>query len=129
LDFGIEDARRLQLVYEAHWNAMRRYKPQPYAGRVILFQSEERSALPDPTMGWGKLTCGLTEVEIVPGKHSMLTRRPYVQTLADRIGKHLDNFDSAQKHGSPTLHNIPLRTSNALPNANPGGGANLAANL
>ena len=74
-------------VRAAHLEALRRYHPQVYDGRVTLFRVR---ALPltlayDPELGWGGLAAGGVEIVIVEGSHDNLLREPYAQSLAAEL--------------------------------------------
>jgi amino acid adenylation domain-containing protein len=76
-----EEAARLYAVYAAHGEALRRYRPAPYGGRVLLLRAEEGD---DPAPAWRPLARGGLEVRDVPGDHFGMLRE-HVQPLAGAI--------------------------------------------
>jgi thioesterase domain-containing protein/acyl carrier protein len=74
-------------VTEAHHQAMKRYEPQVYGGRVTLFRvraSTLRRAH-EPEMGWGRLAAGGVDIRLIPGAHYSILNRPYVEGLAAEL--------------------------------------------
>lgn len=68
--------------------AVARYEPQPYRGRLVLFQ---RSARPKgryhyPQSGWGELVDPI-EIQEIPGDHRDMFLEPNVQILAAGLGR------------------------------------------
>jgi thioesterase domain-containing protein len=90
----VEDAAQaLQL-------AVVKYRPQPYAGRTILF----RAAKPpghyrDPQSGWRELIEEL-EIHNVPGGHLDILLEPAVQIVADKLGSGLIEGKKMQVAGA-----------------------------
>ena len=68
--------------------ATQRYRPQPYAGRLVLLRAMEHDAAggdTDDTLGWGALAGGGVEVHPVPGTHQGMVRPPHVAAVAERL--------------------------------------------
>jgi thioesterase domain-containing protein len=84
--FGLDDVRRLYRVFTANQEALLAYKPEPYGGSAVLFVAAGNlSAGRAPLLGdWPDLVRGL-DVQVVPGDHYSLLRRPWVDELAFRI--------------------------------------------
>jgi acyl transferase domain-containing protein/thioesterase domain-containing protein len=63
------------------------YVAQPYPGRVPLFRvwSQLVSDDQEQTLGWNKLAAGGVTVQMVPGHHLNLLRKPHVQLLAAEL--------------------------------------------
>ncbi len=64
------------------YDAVTRYRPDPYDGDVVLFRSNEplRGRLFDERMGWGPLVTGtFTKVDIDSGHFDMFRERPAQQ--------------------------------------------------
>ncbi len=87
-------ANRLhQRMNEAHLLAFRRYRPQPYPGRVVLFRSAERVLrvrqfehyFGSDDMGWGALAQGGVEVHHMPGVHRRMIYGEHAQGFAERL--------------------------------------------
>jgi len=82
-----EPLRRLLRVFKTNVRAFRRYRPQPYPGRITLFRPGE--AVSDPTLGWGALSPHPVEIETLPGDHVGILAEPHVRTLAGRLRTHI----------------------------------------
>jgi amino acid adenylation domain-containing protein len=67
--------------------AVMRYEPRNYPGRVNLFRAEQRLARTptDPTDGWGALAAGGVEMHVMPGDHFTMISMPHARPLADRL--------------------------------------------
>jgi thioesterase domain-containing protein/acyl carrier protein len=89
---GEEQIHRLQRrnsrTFQANIEAIRKYSPQPYAGRVVLFRSSdgpsEGGSNEDPDLGWAKLAPRL-ERFAVPGSHETMIREPQAKVLAEQL--------------------------------------------
>jgi amino acid adenylation domain-containing protein len=88
--------RGLSRVQQANAEAMARFRPEPYAGRVLLVRAalvaEEdaprmpRRARHDPTLGWDDLCAGGVDVRFVDGDHvTMLARADAVSQIAAHL--------------------------------------------
>jgi len=77
-------------VEQAHAEAFRAYRPQPYEGAVAIFRAAKQplGIKPDPTLGWGPRP----ELDLVkvPGHHIGLLTEPRVCITAGEIKKRLD---------------------------------------
>jgi thioesterase domain-containing protein/acyl carrier protein len=80
---GMIEIRRLAQVCIAHLSALASYTPAPYPGRVVLFQAKTDEDL-DPR--WQSL-CPYLRVEMVPGNHYSMLRKPHAKVLADRLDR------------------------------------------
>ncbi len=80
-----------QELMQLHLRAMRRYRPDPYEGRVVLFRVRAMPLLgaADPKMGWGKLARGGVVVKMIAGGHNNILEHPYVQSLAEKLSEEL----------------------------------------
>jgi thioesterase domain-containing protein len=72
----------------AYSNAVRRYAPPSYAGRVALFRAEELPAR-NPDLGWSSLLPRL-EIVVVPGDHYTCITR-HVAAFGARLDDVLRN--------------------------------------
>jgi amino acid adenylation domain-containing protein len=93
-----DPARRLR----KNWlRALRAYRPRPYAGRVLLIQSEFQPIFRwhERMMGWKKLLTGPSLVGLVPGGHGDLCLDPSLQHLVS--------------HWNQTLRRVELPTRSA----------------
>jgi len=89
-ELGRRHAQRYLDLLDAGSAAVRRYSPQPYPGRVVLFTAAgeaRRSA--DETLGWGELVPALKLCR-TPGRHLTMLRSPHVELLAARLRDLLD---------------------------------------
>ncbi len=70
-------------VMEAHYNALRAYKPKAYPEPVTLFRARTRPLfrLHERDLGWRKLARDL-EVVAIPGNHLTILKEPHVSWLA-----------------------------------------------
>ena len=67
---------------------MRAYKPQPYAGPVVMFKGDTVSyRMP---LDWPRLVSGPLEIHGTPGGHMDLTKEPHVAVWAARLRASLD---------------------------------------
>jgi phthiocerol/phenolphthiocerol synthesis type-I polyketide synthase D len=78
----------------AHTRALGAYRPEPYAGRVLLFRALTNPDWPgmvfdDVTNGWQELARGGVQVVSVPGMHQQLLDPPWVDTLAAEFSRAL----------------------------------------
>jgi thioesterase domain-containing protein len=69
--------------------ALAAYKPQPYAGRVVLFKARQREWYVDwdPMDDWKTFISGKLEVHTLPGEHNTLIKNPYAVELARQLQK------------------------------------------
>jgi len=88
---GRMNDRRLRNLGDIQHVAGRAYQPQPYTGRVALFQATNRPVGRDwdQQFGWRKLAARL-EVHEIPGHHESFFLEPNVEGLADKLSRCLD---------------------------------------
>jgi len=91
-DAGFLHIRRLFHLFKANVRAARRYVPQPYPNRVTLLRANERlvEVHQDATGGWSELAIGGVELQMIPGNHYSILRKPHIQVLAQRLKTYLD---------------------------------------
>jgi thioesterase domain-containing protein len=86
---GTERAQVEQLlaVTRANDEALRTYRPQVYAGDVLLFCGSEGFApqFGEPDLGWGELVRGNLELATVPGTHHTIMTGTSAQAMARRL--------------------------------------------
>jgi aspartate racemase len=71
---------------QAHWQALRTYRPQPYSGRITLFRTRKQPILClDSTLGWGQFAKAGVATNIMPGTHEKMLAEPNVQVLASEL--------------------------------------------
>jgi thioesterase domain-containing protein len=98
--------RAIRPVREGLRVAAREYVPRPYAGRIILFQADEKSLRDslDPTCGWGALATGRFEIQQVPGDHNSMFAEPQAAVLAQQLAACLEQVrGEATDAASPGL--------------------------
>jgi amino acid adenylation domain-containing protein len=106
--------RRYFDVRVARIEAMNRYAPRPYAGRISLFRTSEpnlgielsevreiyeRATRGDPTYGWSKLAAEPVDLRHVPGHHESMVREPHVRALAQELRRCLEQIETAPAAG------------------------------
>jgi len=85
-EFDLATAQRHLDVYKANAEALRHYRPGPYAGRVTLFRATRRKrTVSHALLGWEPLAAGGVEVLDVAGWHFNMMSRPAVEI----VGRHL----------------------------------------
>ena len=84
--------RTVRQVEEANLEALRRYAPVPYSGRVVLFRpaGPTLQLYGDPTWGWGELAAGGIEIEEIPKTRPNIVDEPDARALAARLTEHLE---------------------------------------
>jgi surfactin family lipopeptide synthetase A len=72
--------------------AFSRYEPQPYPGRIVLFQSSEWPKGPyfDFELGWKDLVGAGIESHAIPGDHPSMFLEPNVNLVARKLRSHLE---------------------------------------
>jgi thioesterase domain-containing protein len=75
-------------VTTAFINALKRYSPRTYAGKVTLFRAQDMGLMYEhvgPTRGWDTATLPNLDVIEIPGSHETLVRDPGVDVLATHL--------------------------------------------
>jgi amino acid adenylation domain-containing protein len=92
IDFASELSPHRQELITSNYQALKRYVPKPYAGRVSFFRATSRPLLNvfDPETSWQKLAPGRVSVFEVPGSHEGMFKRPYVEDLSTKLKACLD---------------------------------------
>jgi len=84
---------RFLYLQEVCFRARRRYRPEPFQGRMVLFRAERQPPedlfFADPELGWHGLATEGVEVHTVPGHHGMHIREPNVRVLVERLTPYL----------------------------------------
>jgi non-ribosomal peptide synthetase component F/thioesterase domain-containing protein len=72
-------------------DASRAYVPQPFAGQLLLFEAEGRTAEYgiDKTLGWGEVAGDNIRIFSVPGDHTSMMNKPHVDELVRNLEKYL----------------------------------------
>ena len=89
-DLGLDDLRRLLLVFKQHLAAMRDYRPAPYGGPLTLFPATQgrRYDPADPAAGWGGLV-RRASLHPVDSDHFALVRPPHIAAVAAALAEAL----------------------------------------
>jgi amino acid adenylation domain-containing protein len=90
-------SRNLTAVYQS---AARRYKPQFYGGRVILFKTQGQYR--DGALGWGKHIAEKLEIEELDTDHNRVFAEPFVQIFAERLKARISGAENHERQPSPT---------------------------
>jgi thioesterase domain-containing protein/acyl carrier protein len=94
--------RKLFDIFKIYANTTRRYKPEPYDGRISLFLPEDDFASifnedwdnankkstqtkVTPVEGWGRLATGGVDVHKIAGNHFSILHEPNVQALGEQL--------------------------------------------
>jgi hypothetical protein len=64
--------------------ALRRHRPEPYAGSIELLVNEQYHQRDDPSLGWDTLGRGGVHVHKVPGDHDSYLRE-FIQLTAEEL--------------------------------------------
>jgi amino acid adenylation domain-containing protein len=78
--------QRLFHLFKANMQALSRYIPRTYPGRITLFLTAEPGVdLLDATGDWVSIASEGVERYVIPGNHFTLVREPHVQCLSDQL--------------------------------------------
>jgi thioesterase domain-containing protein len=121
-DVGFEDASGIFELFKANMEALWRYVPGHYPGRLTLFKARESvgddllSTLPthlahvltaqlsDTAYGWGALVSERPHVHSVPGDHYSMLAQPHVEVVAAQLQRAIAEALSEQTEATdPSL--------------------------
>jgi len=88
-----------QYAMRVHYQALLRYQPKPYSGRIVMFRSRRQPLLGyhDKKLGWGKLVKDHMEVCHINGPHYQIMAPPYVERLAELFKERLRKAQQRNK--------------------------------
>ena len=87
---GLNELTHLFSLYKRNHRALRHYRAQTYAGKLVLVKAEERyQTASDPTLGWGDLGAAV-EIHTISGNHYSMLQPPHVESLARLLREILD---------------------------------------
>jgi thioesterase domain-containing protein len=66
---SVPSAHRIQHVKNNYVKTLRRYRPKPYSGRMVLLATEANYEK-NSTLGWKTLAAGGLEIYKLPGNHT-----------------------------------------------------------
>ncbi|HEY6321688.1 MAG TPA: amino acid adenylation domain-containing protein, partial [Thermoanaerobaculia bacterium] len=92
LEIGPADVARLFDQFRTTRQALDRYRPAPYPGRLTLLLAAHRPATAgpvDPAAAWAALAGAGSELELLPGDHYSIVRPPAVTALAGALRRRL----------------------------------------
>ncbi|MEO5960495.1 MAG: amino acid adenylation domain-containing protein [Opitutaceae bacterium] len=91
-----EEQRRL---WQTHVQALKNYRPQPYAGSVTLFRTRGHALLSsfDEHYGWGDLVRGGIALKVMPGGHGSILDEPHVRAVAREFTRCVSELPGASK--------------------------------
>jgi thioesterase domain-containing protein/acyl carrier protein len=75
---------------ETNVDMVKAYRPQPYAGKMIIIRSP--AVYQDPQLGWAALVTGGIETRDIPGKHANrreILNEPFVQLTVQELARYL----------------------------------------
>ena len=85
-EMDVAQAQHLLEMFKVNNDAMWRYQPQRYAGRIVFFRAEETDDYnpAHPEAAWMDLVQDLDIID-VPGNHLSMNMAPHVQVLLKRL--------------------------------------------
>ncbi len=86
-DIEASQAQAYFRVFQAGLAAMARYRPQPFGGKLVLFQPQQslQNILPDSRSRWRELARGGLDIHEAPGNHYTMLGSPNVAMLAKQL--------------------------------------------
>ena len=86
---GLLDGPRLLEVFSANAEAMSRYVPQTYAGRLTVIRTNDHrgEVAQDPTLGWGRVATQGVDSYVVGGTHYTMVRNPFLREVSKALGE------------------------------------------
>ena len=90
-DRGDSGADKMPNTDALVYRAFHRYEPQPYPGKMVLFQSTDwpKGAYFDFALGWKDLVQAGIDFHRIPGNHPSMFTEPNVTLVAARLKEHL----------------------------------------
>ena len=83
----IRSSRPLLRVMQGNTQALVRYTPKHYTGKITLLRTSKpwNSNTQDPTLGWSQFSTQEVETHLIPGHHLNLLREPHLKVLAQTL--------------------------------------------
>jgi amino acid adenylation domain-containing protein len=87
--FELPDVQRFLSLFSQHMKAAQNYAPDPWMGKIILFEARERlpKQVADASLGWAMLSQSVDRY-VIPGNHYSMLRAPNVKSLAEQLRQH-----------------------------------------
>ena len=89
IDAGRPLRRRLK-VHTAHLEAMKKYRPRPFAGRMGLFRPSDSFDATVAEEDWAQLAAGGITHYTTPGNHDSMLQEPAVEVVSRELKRLLD---------------------------------------
>ena len=89
-DMDASQLRRRLEVHSAHLEAMKNYRPRPFAGRIALFRPSGSGNATAPQGDWAQIAAGGITRHTTPGDHHSMLQEPVVEVLGRELGRLLD---------------------------------------
>jgi aspartate racemase len=82
----------------AQHQALKRYTPKVYPGRLTLFRARMQPFFSShaPDKGWERLAAGGLEIKVVPGNHLGMLQKPHVRVLAEELNACLKRVEATE---------------------------------
>jgi thioesterase domain-containing protein len=92
IDFASELSPRRQQLIALNYQAIKKYAPKPYPGKVTLFRAMHRPLFNtrDPEAAWQMLAPGRVRTLNIPGSHEGMFKKPHVYHLAEKLRESID---------------------------------------
>jgi amino acid adenylation domain-containing protein len=99
IDFASELEAHRQRLITSNFQALKKYLPKPYPGKVTLFRALKRPLLNtyDPEEGWQKLAPGRVTVYDISSSHEGMFKKPHVDDVAKSLKLCLDGWSTESK--------------------------------
>jgi amino acid adenylation domain-containing protein len=104
---SLEDAEGLSpIVHPASWA----YRPKPYSGKIVLFQSTDWPDAPywDYEQGWRNFAMGGIQTYRIPGAHLDMFTEPNCKTVAEKLTLHIEERTSPPAGLKPLSENTEV---------------------
>jgi len=91
-DLDLTQVRRFIHIFKVNSQAMGKYQPRVYPGKIIFFRASEKDAYnaKNPERAWIDLAPEGLEVIDVPGNHITMNSSPHVQVIAEQLRAYLE---------------------------------------
>ena len=92
-DTSLDKLARYLRIFKQNLQAMRRYRPQPYAGPILFFRARDPDAFGPkyPEIDWIDLAVDGVKVVEVPGNHITMNFSPNVAIIANTLRGYLSS--------------------------------------
>ena len=86
-DMDVSQLRRRFDLHTAHLEAMKKYRPRPFAGRIVVFRPSDAPNAAVAEDDWAGIATGGIACYTTPGDHYSMLREPHVQDLSRELGR------------------------------------------